>query len=152
MSKNNHHQNENNDGFNLTKEELINCFGSQIASQSSNSNHENENPFDAYNPQQNQNQLKFGQNGDNQKYSGNIFNKDEFLKNFCHGFIDMFFSQKEELREIKDEIKKLRNAFNGGYNEIGPKSKNLSISNQPAIGNRNYPMNDNFNIIFFIIK
>ena len=119
MSSNHHEKNnESIDGFNLSKEELMNCFGSQISSQSSKSNYDYQNDYNLSDIQlknmgqnQNQNQIQ-AQNkniSDNSKSSKNCFNKDEILKTFCHGFIDMFFSQKEELRGIKDEIRKLQN-------------------------------------------
>ena len=44
MSSNHYEKmNESIDGFNLSKEELMNCFGSQISSQSSKSNYDYQN-------------------------------------------------------------------------------------------------------------
>ena len=43
MSNNYRERNEATDGFNLSKEEFMNCFGSQIASQSSKSNYDYQN-------------------------------------------------------------------------------------------------------------
>ena len=46
-------------------------------------------------------------NNNNNNY--NIFtSKNDVLKNLCHGFIDCFFSQKDELENIKNEIQKLQ--------------------------------------------
>ena len=165
MSSNHHEKNnESIDGFNLSKEELMNCFGSQISSQSSKSNYDYQNDYNLSDIQlknmgqnQNQNQIQ-AQNkniSDNSKSSKNCFNKDEILKTFCHGFIDMFFSQKEELRGIKDEIRKLQsmminNNNNNNYNNNNkrPLTKKIKINNQKSLvynQNNNINNNENYN-------
>ena len=109
--------NDSIDGFNLSKEELMNCFGSQICSQSSDSNYDYQEdyiPSDIQRKNMGQNQppqlkRELLENNNNSKKLGNYINKDDLLRNICHGFVDMFFSQKEELKGIKEEIKKLQN-------------------------------------------
>ena len=110
MSNNYRERNEAPDSFTISNEEIMNCFGSQIASQSSKSNYDYQNEY------KENNENSSPSNPPVQNLEG--LNKDAFLKNICHGFIDMFFSQKEELKGIKDEIKKLQNIIinNGGNN------------------------------------
>ena len=157
MSNNYHEKfperNEAADSFNLSKEELMNCFGSQIASQSSKSNYDYQNE---YNPPNEENNSP--ENTPFQNLEG--VNKDSLLKNICHGFIDMFFSQKEELKGIKDEIKKLQNiiinngANNGNNNNISfnnngnkrPINKKAKNNNQRSLMyNQNNIFNNNEN-------
>ena len=128
MSNNYHEQ---TDSFNLSKEDIMNCFGSQIASESSKSKHDYENE---YNPPNEENASLLNpplQNID----SSNGLNKDAILRNICHGFIDIIFSQTEEIKEIKDEVKKLQNILinNGGAN-----NGNISMNNN---ANRKFPNN-----------
>ena len=162
------HQDKNNesiDGFNLSKEELMNCFGSQICSQSSGSNYENQedyNPSDIQrknidqkqflpSPQQNK---ELNENANYSKKVTNYVNKDDLLRNICHGFVDMFFSQKEELKGIKDEIKKLQNLMiNNNCNNINKKpiTKRETFKNHSSFTfNQNNNENDNegFNYSF----
>ena len=113
MSNNYHEKfperNEQQDSFNLSREDIMNCFGSQIASQSSKSKHEYENE---YNPPNEENRSISNpplQNLD----SSYVFNRDRdgILRNICHGFIDIIFNQNEELKEVKDEVQKLQNIW-----------------------------------------
>ena len=166
MSKNNH---ENIETFNLSKEELMNCFGSQIYSQSSKSNYDyqNENNSQEMNNEENrdinqQREIPQAYNGlddSNSKYSKNSVNRDEILKNVCYGFIDLFFSQKNELRGIKEEIKKLQNlminnnnnnAFNNDNNGNRKKiDKSRKNNNQKSsVYNNINNNNENFNYTF----
>ena len=140
----NQERNEATDSFNLSKEELMNCFGSQIASQSSKSDCDYKNEYNIP-----ENDIKISQ--DNSQKSQKGINKDDILKNICHGIIDMFFSQKEELKGIKEEIKKLQNIMinNGGNNSnmnnhnIGNNSNNNDNINKP--GNKRIKNNINYN-------
>ena len=160
MSGNPHDKmNESIDGFNLSKEEFMNCFGSQISSQSSKSNYEYQNEYNnnsdkKKNSAQNQIQIQqqgrdLSENQNNSKSNGNIINKDDILRNICHGFIDMFFSQKEELKEIKEEIKKLQNIMiNNSNNNKKSMTKKIKINNQKSLiyhQNNNINNNENFN-------
>ena len=132
----NSERNEITDSFNLSKEELMNCFGSQIASQSSQSNCDYQND---YNSSQKGNKVS----QENSQKSQKGINKDEILKNICHGIIDMFFSQKEELKGIKEEIKKLQNIMinNGGNNANGNNNAN-NVNNVNSNNNgNNKPVN-----------
>lgn len=132
----NSERNEITDSFNLSKEELMNCFGSQIASQSSQSNCDYQND---YNSPEKGNKVS----QENSQKSQKGINKDEILKNICHGIIDMFFSQKEELKGIKEEIKKLQNIMinNGGNNANGNNNAN-NINNVNSNNNgNNKPVN-----------
>ena len=129
--------NENIDGFNLSKEELMNCFGSQICSQSSNSNYEyqDDNIRSDIQKKSSSNQIQAQSlNKELNENSNNYINKDDIIKNICHTFIDVFFSQKEELKGIKDEIKKLQNLMinNNNNNNNNKKSlpKKVKINNQ----------------------
>ena len=126
----NQERNEAMDSFNISKEELMNCFGSQIASQSSKSNYDYNNQNNEINNQSPENSPKI-----NLDISKNGLNKDDVLRNICHGFIDMFFSQKEELKGIKEEIKKLQNIMINNNN-----SNNMNNANN---GNLNYINNNN---------
>ena len=149
MSNNYRERNEAADGFNLSKEEFMNCFGSQIASQSSKSN------YDYQNECKENNENSPPSNPPLQNLEG--LNKDDFLKNICHGFIDMFFSQKEELKGIKDEIKKLQNIIinngitNGNINNLNNNNVNKKSFNKKIKNNNqkssifNLNNNDNFN-------
>ena len=137
----NQERNEVTDSFNLSKEELMNCFGSQIASQSSKSDHDYQND---YNIPENDNKISQEHSQNSQKG----INKDDILKNICHGIIDMFFSQKEELKGIKEEIKKLQNIMinNGGNNanvNNNINGNNNNGNNMP--GNKRFKNNINYN-------
>lgn len=165
MSSNHHEKmNESIDGFNLSKEELMNCFGSQISSQSSKSNYDYQNdcnPSDIQFKNMGQNQIQIQaqnkdvvENSNGSKNFANCINKDDILRNICHGFIDMFFSQKEELRGIKDEIRKLQNMMlnnnNSNKNNM-PLTKKIKINNQKSLiynQNNNINNNENFNYSF----
>jgi len=149
--------NENADGFNLSKEELMNCFGSQICSQSNDSNYDYEDGY-APNEIQRKNIAQNLQNkdlmdvGNTSKKFGNYVNKDDILRNICHGFVDMFFSQKEELRGIKEEIRKLQNIMLNNSNVVNNNRKgNTKIdkfNNQKSFAfnqNNNYNNNEMFN-------
>ena len=149
--------NENADGFNLSKEELMNCFGSQICSQSNDSNYDYEDGY-APNEIQRKNIAQNLQNkdlmdvGNTSKKFGNYVNKDDILRNICHGFVDMFFSQKEELRGIKEEIRKLQNIMLNNSNVVNNNRKgNTKIdkfNNQKSFAfnqNNNYNSNEMFN-------
>ena len=81
----NSERNEITDSFNLSKEELMNCFGSQIASQSSQSNCDYQND---YNSPEKGNKVS----QENSQKSQKGINKDEILQNICHGIIDMFLN------------------------------------------------------------
>ena len=154
MSGNHPEKNNDNsiDGFNLSKEELMNCFGSQICSQSSDSNYDYQDdyiPSDIQRKNIGQNQFQPPQlkrelmeNNNNSKKLGNSINKDDLLRNICHGFVDMFFSQKEELRGIKEEIKKLQNIMiNNNNNNKKPITKKEKYNN-------NANNNEGFNYTF----
>ena len=130
MSNNYHdkipERNEAQDSFNLSKEELMNCFGSQIASQSSKSNYDYQNE---YNSPENVDANKNSPNQSPEK-NNEMLNKDDLLRNLCHGFIDMFFSQKEELKGIKDEIKKLQNIMmNNSVNNVNENNNQIINNN-----------------------
>ena len=150
--------NENIDGFNLSKEELMNCFGSQICSQSSNSNYEyqDDNIRSDIQKKSSSNQIQAQSlNKELNENSNNYINKDDIIKNICHTFIDVFFSQKEELKGIKDEIKKLQNLMinNNNNNNNNKKSlpKKVKINNQKSLiynQNNNVNNNESFNYSF----
>ena len=140
----NQERNEAADSFNLSKEELMNCFGSQIASQSSKSDCDYQNEYNIP-----ENDKKISQ--DNSQKSQKGINKDDILKNICHGIIDMFFSQKEELKGIKEEIKKLQNIMinNGGNNpNVNNISNNNINNNDNKTGNKRIKNNNNINYNF----
>ena len=166
MSNNYHEKfperNEQQDSFNLSREDIMNCFGSQIASQSSKSKHEYENE---YNPPNEENRSISNpplQNLD----SSNVFNRDRdgILRNICHGFIDIIFNQNEELKEVKDEVQKLQNILknNGGNSGLininnankmlaikKPKINNNYNNQNPFIYNQNNNLNNNDNYNYF---
>ena len=141
----NQERNEASDSFNLSKEELMNCFGSQIASQSSKSDRDYQNE---YNIPENDNKISQDKSQKSQKG----INKDDILKNICHGLIDMFFSQKEELKGIKEEIKKLQTIMiNNGGNNSNVNNNNINSNNnindniRPANKRIKNNINYNFN-------
>ena len=139
MSNNYHEKNQERneamDSFNISKEELMNCFGSQIASQSSKSNYDYNNQNNDRNNESPNNSPKI-----NLDISKNGLNKDDVLRNICHGFIDMFFSQKEELRGIKEEIKKLQNIMINNNSNNGNNANNGNIN---YINNNTYKLPGN---------
>ena len=141
--------NENNDGFNLSKEELMNCFGSQICSQSSNSNYDYQEEYISSKQRKNncQNQSNPQIKEDNlynSKFFENYVNKDDLLRNICHGFVDLFFSQKEELKGIKEEIKKLENIMINNNNNKKSFPKKITMNNQKSssFNQNNFPNNN----------
>ena len=150
MSNNYHdkipERNEAQDSFNLSKEELMNCFGSQIASQSSKSNYDYQNE---YNSPENVDANKNSPNQSPEK-NNEMLNKDDLLRNLCHGFIDMFFSQKEELKGIKDEIKKLQNIMMNNSVNNGNGNNNQIINNNVnrRQGNKKPKINNPKSLIF----
>ena len=150
MSSNFHDiNNENIDGFNLSKEELMNCFGSQICSQSSNSNYDYQEEYISSEQRKNncQNQSNPQIKEDNiynSKFFENYVNKDDLLRNICHGFVDLFFSQKEELKGIKEEIKKLENIMINNNNNKKSFQKKIAMNNQKSSSfNQNNFQNNN---------
>ena len=150
MSGNFHDRiNENMDGFNLSKEDLMNCFGSQICSQSSSSNYDYQEECIPSDKKKNNcpNQVALQnkeENSNNPKIFENFVNKDDFLRNICHGFVDMFFSQKEELKGIKEEIKNLQNLIISNNNNKKSLTKAIKINNQKysAFNQNNYTNNN----------
>ena len=73
-----HHEkiNESIDGINFSKEDLMNYFGSQISSQSSNSNYDCQNDYNPQNIQKNnacQNQIQIQQQNKNMNDYINCF-------------------------------------------------------------------------------
>ena len=139
--------NETNDEFNLSNEDIINCFGSQIRSQSSDSKYNYKDGYitnDIKKKKITEHCKKKNLGKNPKKY---YFKKDDILRNICHGFIDTFFSQKEELREIKYEIKKLQNLLvnnnNVNHNDIESNSKTDLTFNQ----NNSFNNNEIYNYI-----
>ena len=139
--------NENSDGFSLSKEELMNCFGSQICSQSSNSNYDNEEEYISNDVQrknivQNTNTKDLIESGNYSKKYGNYANNDDLLRNICHGFVDMFFNQREELKKIKEEMNLLQNSMLNNNNNRQGHTKIDKVNNQKSL---TFNQNNNFN-------
>ena len=66
----------------------------------------------------------------------NIFtSKNDVMKNLCHGFIDCFFSQKDELENIKSEIQKLQWMFINSH--ITSTNAGYYMGQMPIINNNN---------------
>ena len=73
-------------------------------------------------------------NNNNNNY--NIFtSKNDIMKNLCHGFIDCFFSQKDELENIKSEIQKLQWMFINSH--ITSTNAGYYMGQMPIINNNN---------------
>ena len=159
---------ENGDSFNISKEEIMNFFGSQIAQQSSKLKYQPEsidsNVIVSSRPEvsyQNnkiipleENKIASQSRYNNYDNSNNALNKNDIIKNICHEFIDMFFGQKRQLDEIQNEIRQLKDIMitdrlsNENFNGYNNRSKRDNLNNQyNRIYNQNnsYNYNDNFN-------
>ena len=120
-------RNETSEIFDLSKEDLKNCFGSQISFDSSQSNNNNQNVYNPLN-------ITSSSSQSSSQSTKNKIDKDELIKNICHGFIDMYFDQREELIEIQNEIKKTQNMIlnrvnSGNNNHLNTNNNTNNINN-----------------------
>ena len=124
------------DTFNLSQEEIMNCFGSQIAPQtkSNNDKSKDKKPFCDYYRAQIKPPTKSG-------ISKKELDKDNLIRNICHEFIDTIFSQKKELKGIKKEIVKLQDIIIRNMANSENVNDNNSLNNIGKIRNQQY-MND----------
>ena len=108
---------ENNETFNLSKEEMFNCFGSQLYSQSSNSNNDYQienvvNFQKVYNVQsQAQTQPENKQNSNSSMINGND-SKIDLIINLILSLKNDNKELKDEIRALKEKIQKLENLEN----------------------------------------
>jgi hypothetical protein len=129
---------ETNDSFNLSKEEMFNCFGSQLYSQSSNSNNdyqiENVVSFQKANNAQNQAQIH---PENKQNLNSSMINGNDSKIDLIINLISKLINDINEIKEIKDEIRAIKDEIRAIKDEIRViKDENKAIMNNKGNNNK----------------